>query len=143
MLMHKILIVDDEKIERQGLKKIIGEFFSADSIEIKEADNGRLAIMKAEEFRPDVVFMDIKMPGIDGVEAVKEIKKTNQDIQIIMVTAFDTFEYARQVMRLGVKDYLLKPTTKEEIIKPLIEIFEKIEKEKKKRTEDIILKAST
>lgn len=137
--MYRILIVDDESIERRGLRKIISDYFSS-TIIVEEADNGRNAILKAEEFRPDVIFMDIKMPGIDGIEAVKEIKKSNQGIQIIMVTAFDTFEYARQVMRLGVKDYILKPSTKEEVIEPLVEIFKKIELEKLKRTEEIILK---
>ncbi|MFC0473326.1 response regulator [Halalkalibacter kiskunsagensis] len=136
--MYKVLIVDDEAIERRGLRKIINDAFS--TIVIEEAENGRTAILKSEEFRPDVVFMDIKMPGIDGVEAAKEIKKMNRAVQIIMVTAFDTFEYARQVMKIGVKDYILKPSTKEEIISPLKKLLAEIEIEREKRTEEIILK---
>jgi two-component system response regulator YesN len=136
--MYRILVVDDEAIERKGLQKIILDEFP--TILIEEAENGRTAILKAEQFHPDVVFMDIKMPGIDGVEAAREIKKMNQAVQIIMVTAFDTFEYARQVMKIGVKNYILKPSSKEEIITPLGKVFNEIEKERAKRTEEIILK---
>ncbi|GAE36773.1 response regulator [Halalkalibacter akibai] len=136
--MYRVLIVDDETIERKGLHKIISDQYP--SVVIEEAENGRMALLKAEQFRPDVVFMDIKMPGIDGVEAAREIKKMNESVQIIMVTAFDTFEYARQVMKIGVKDYILKPSSREEIIDPLAKIFNQIEEERVKRTEEIILK---
>lgn len=136
--MFKVLIVDDESIERKGLRKIISDSFS--DIKIEEADNGRTAILKAEEFRPDIVFMDIKMPGIDGIEAAREIKKMDRFVQIIMVTAFDAFEYARQVMKFGAKDYILKPSTKEEIIIPLKNALDEIKLERDKRTEVITLK---
>lgn len=136
--MYKILVVDDESLERRGLRKIISDEFS--NVLIDEAENGRTAIMKAEQFRPDVVFMDIKMPGIDGIEAAKEIKNMNQAVQIIMVTAFDTFEYARQLMKIGVKDYILKPSSKEEIISPLKKVLNEIEAEREKRKEELYLK---
>jgi two-component system response regulator YesN len=136
--MFKILIVDDEAIERKGLRKISMDAFP--NLIIEEAENGRTAILKAEEFRPDIVFMDIKMPGIDGVEAANEIKKMDQSVHIIMVSAFDTFEYARQVMRIGVKNYLLKPYTREEVIEPLKKALNEIEREKEKRKEEIILR---
>ncbi|SDY02882.1 two-component system, response regulator YesN [Evansella caseinilytica] len=136
--MFKVLIVDDEPMERKGLRKIISD--TSLPIVIEEADNGRSAIFKAEEFRPDIVFMDIKMPGIDGVEAAKEIKKMNRFVHIFMVTAFDTFEYARQVMKIGIKDYILKPSTTEEIIEPLTTALHEIELDREKRAEEIILR---
>ncbi len=136
--MYRVLIVDDETIERKGLEKIINDNFSP--ILIEEADNGRTAILKAEEFRPDIVFLDIKMPGINGVEAAKEIKKMNRNTHIFMVTAFDTFEYARQVIKYGVREYILKPYSREEIIDPLKKVLHEIEQEKEKRTEEITLR---
>ncbi|WP_078551771.1 response regulator [Bacillus alkalicellulosilyticus] len=136
--MYRVLIVDDEGLERRGLRKIIAEAFS--HLLIEEADNGRTAILLAEEFRPNIVFMDIKMPGIDGVEAARELKRMNPSVYIIMVTAFDTFEYARQVMKIGVKDYILKPCSREEIIIPFQKALDEIESEKRKRTEDITLR---
>ncbi|SEN36502.1 two component transcriptional regulator, AraC family [Mesobacillus persicus] len=136
--MYRILIVDDEAIERKGLEMIITENFP--SVLIDEADSGRTAILKAEEFRPDIIFLDIKMPGIDGVEAAKEIKKTNGSINIFMLTAFDKFEYARQLMKIGVRDYILKPYNREEIIEPLRNTIQEIEQEKAKRTEELTLR---
>lgn len=136
--MYRVLIVDDEAIERKGLEMIITENFP--SVLIEEADSGRTAILKAEEFRPDVIFLDIKMPGIDGVEAAKEIKKLNRSANIFMLTAFDKFEYARQLMKIGVRDYILKPYNREEIIEPLKVAIQEIEQEKAKRTEELTLK---
>ncbi|WP_100407303.1 response regulator [Bacillus solitudinis] len=137
--MYKILLVDDEMIERHWLRKIISEHFPS-NVEIEEAENGRTAIIKAEEFRPDIVFMDIKMPGINGIEATQEIKKRNQATQFIMVSAFDTFEYARQVMKIGVKEYLLKPSTKEEVISSIEQVIQEITLERSKRNEELLLK---
>ncbi|MBY0097232.1 response regulator [Mesobacillus maritimus] len=136
--MYRVLIVDDEAIERKGLEMILKGNFP--SIEIEEADSGRSAILKAEEFRPDIIFLDIKMPGIDGVEAAKEMKKMNRSVNIFMLTAFDKFEYARQLMKIGVQDYILKPYNREEIIEPFQKAIQEIEQEKAKRTEELTLK---
>jgi len=137
--MYRVLIVDDEAIERKGLEMILTESFSS-SITIAEADSGRTAILKAEEFRPDIIFLDIKMPGIDGVEAAKEIKKLNRNVTIFMLTAFDKFEYARQLMKIGVRDYILKPYSREEVIEPLKKALQEIEQDKAKRTEELTLR---
>ena len=138
--MYRILLVDDEEIERLGIKKIITEEMGKDSIMIEEAENGRMAIMKAAEFRPNIVFMDIKMPGIDGIEATEEIKKLDNTVKVIMVTAFEAFEYARQAVKLGVKDYLLKPCSNQEIIDVLDNIISDIASEKQNRNHQINLK---
>ena len=98
--MLNILIVDDEVLERTALTKIINNS-SEDVLVIGEAPNGRMAIEMAQEHRPDIIFMDIKMPGIDGVQAVKAIKKIDPSIRFIMVSAFNTFEYAKEVMQQG------------------------------------------
>ncbi|MEK3888278.1 response regulator transcription factor [Bacillus sp. FSL K6-3431] len=136
--MFKILIVDDERIERKSLRKTISDKYK-ETVEIEEAENGRTAIMIAEEFWPDIIFMDIKMPGINGVEAAEKIKSRNNNTQFIMVTAFDTFEYARQVMKIGVKEYLLKPTTKEEVLAALEQVMSEVTFARKKRREEITL----
>lgn len=137
-MMYKVLLVDDEVIERQGLRKIIKDHFP--TIEMEEAENGRKAILQAEQFSPDIVFMDIKMPGIDGIEAAEEIMKMHQTTKVIMVSAFDTFEYARQAMKIGVKQYLLKPSTTEEIKDALMQTIREIELAREKRNETLELK---
>ncbi|MCR2822520.1 response regulator [Lederbergia panacisoli] len=135
--MYRILLVDDEAIERIALKKIITAW--NDAI-IEEAENGRTAIVKAAEFRPDIIFMDIKMPGIDGIEATSEIKKMDSNVKVIMVTAFEAFEYARHAVRLGVNDYLLKPSSDQEIIEVLTKVTNEIEIERHNRNDQLNLK---
>ncbi|MDQ0973908.1 two-component system response regulator YesN [Neobacillus niacini] len=137
--MLKILIVDDEILERKALTKIINN--SAENVMvIGEAPNGRKAIEMAREHKPDIIFMDIKMPGIDGVQAVKEIKGTDENIRFIMVSAFNTFEYAKEVMQQGVKEYILKPSRKQDILESLQRVSSEILGEKKKMEEEQYLK---
>ncbi|MBT2658369.1 response regulator [Bacillus sp. ISL-18] len=137
--MLKILIVDDEVLERKVLSRIIGS--SSDLVKvIGEAPNGRTAIEMAIELRPDIMFMDIKMPGIDGVQAVKEIRKFNPEIRFIMVSAFNTFEYAKEVMQQGVKEYILKPSSKKDILESLNRVSKEILEERKRIEEHQHLK---
>ncbi|BAB07561.1 response regulator transcription factor [Halalkalibacterium halodurans] len=131
--MINVLIVDDEQIEREGLKLFLKD---RPNIHIVgEASNGRQAIEKALETQPDLMMMDIKMPGVDGVQAVKEIKQQLPETEFIMVSAFDTFEYAREVMRYGVKEYLLKPTTKEDVLTALDRIVGEIEQAREEKND--------
>lgn len=127
--MAKLLIVDDEQVEREGLEAILQRAFP--ELAISQAKNGNAAIRMAGEFRPDLVLMDIKMPGITGLEAVEQISSRLPDAKFIMVTAFDTFEYARQAIKLGVKDYLLKPSKASEIIATVGKVLEQIHAERK------------
>ncbi|MFL6560981.1 MAG: response regulator, partial [Bacillus sp. (in: firmicutes)] len=132
--MLKILIADDEVLERTALTKIISNS-SESVIVIGEAPNGRIAIEMAIEHKPDIIFMDIKMPGIDGVQAVKAIKKIDPGIRFIMVSAFNTFEYAKEVMQQGVKEYILKPSRKQDILAALERVSSEILEESKQREE--------
>jgi two-component system response regulator YesN len=138
--MIKILIVDDEVIEREGLTFIIRS--ERTNLEIVgEAGNGRKAIELANNLKPDIIFMDIKMPGIDGVEAVKRIHEEHPEIKFIMVSAFNTFDYAQQVMRYGVKEYLLKPSKKNDILEAIDRTVEEIEEGRQE--DEQILELST
>ncbi|MFT4416236.1 response regulator transcription factor [Fredinandcohnia humi] len=128
--MLKVLIVDDELLERKALTKIITT--ECEGVEvIDEAQNGRVAIEKAQLHHPDIILMDIKMPGIDGVEAVKQIKQLYPNIKFIMVSAFNTFEYAKEVMQQGVKEYILKPSRKEDILASIHRVKVEIEEERR------------
>lgn len=132
--MLKVLIVDDEVLERKAVAKILKSSFEDIQV-IGEAPNGRKAIEMAEELRPDIIFMDIKMPGIDGVQAVKEIRKFDAGIRFIMVSAFNTFEYAKEVMQQGVKEYILKPSSKQDILEGLKRVADEIHAERKQTEE--------
>lgn len=138
--MYKLLIVDDEQIERDALRLVVERFLPEVCV-IGEAENGRVAVRMAEQLQPDVITMDIKMPGMDGVEAVRIIGESQASIRTIMVSAFDTFEYARQVMRSGVRDYLLKPWKKKQILESLSRVLDEIKKEKMEQNSKAVLES--
>lgn len=126
--MLKLLIVDDEQIEREGLQAILNKGFP--TCQFAEARNGAKAIETAAEWQPDLVLMDVKMPGINGLEAIERIAALLPMTKFIMVTAYDTFEYAKQALKLGVKDYVLKPSKASEIISIVGKVIEDIRIEK-------------
>lgn len=112
--MFKLLLVDDEPMEREGMKAILERSF--EELEIKQAKNGKLAVEIAADWQPDIIFMDIMMPIMTGLEAIEQIRETDSEVEVVMMTAFDTFDYAQRAIKLGVKDYLLKPSKAAEIV---------------------------
>lgn len=137
--MYKILIADDESIVLESLKYIIKEKFG-DSCEIECAKTGRSVIEAAETFRPDIAFMDIHMPGINGIDAMKEIRKGNNSVIFIVMTAFDKFDYARETIKIGVLEYLSKPVSRENIENVLVKAMGIIDKRREVRTRDLTIK---
>ncbi|MFD1956021.1 response regulator [Paenibacillus thailandensis] len=137
--MYRLLIADDEALEREGLELIV-ERMMPDTFRIVHAENGRTAIEKAEEFRPHVVLMDIKMPGINGLDALREIKAGDPNVKMVLVTAYEQFEYAKQAVSLGVKEYLTKPVRREEVVTLLSRIVRELDMEKRSRHEELSMK---
>ncbi|HPP43734.1 MAG TPA: sigma-54 dependent transcriptional regulator [Caldisericia bacterium] len=105
-----ILIVDDE----ENILNFLEEVLKEDYLIIK-GKNGKEAIKKVQEFYPDVVLMDYKMPGMDGMEAFLKIKEIDKDIPVILMTAYGTSQIAIQAMKEGAYDYVTKPLDIEEI----------------------------
>lgn len=134
--MLKILIADDEKYERDSVINLIEENFK-DKLTIYQGKNGREAIEIAEQVRPDIIIMDIKMPGINGIKAIEEIKKTLSNTYFIMLTAYDYFDFAIEAVKLNVKEYLLKPFSRSELINKISNAVESVENTKAKRKSDI------
>ena len=100
-----ILIVDDEK----DLCTVLSDSLSQDRYRVVTAFNGKTALQLAKKEKPDLMLLDIKMPGMDGIEVLKKIKKMRKEIAVIMFTAFGTLETAREAMKLGAYDYVTKP----------------------------------
>ena len=114
--MKKILIVDDSLFMRQMLKNIIPK----DHFEVVgEASNGKEAIMKFKELEPDLVTMDITMPDMDGITAVKEIKRLDSDAKVIMCSAMGQKPMIKEALEAGAFDFVVKPFDKEKVIKIL------------------------
>ncbi|SEP81785.1 two component transcriptional regulator, AraC family [Virgibacillus subterraneus] len=130
----RVLIAEDELLERKAMKKFIESNFTDMRI-VGEAQNGRKAIELAESTHPDIIFMDIKMPGINGLEAIKEITKHDPSIKFILVSAYDSFGYAKQAMNYGIKEYILKPGKKEEIVRAILRVKKEILHEREQQDE--------
>jgi DNA-binding response OmpR family regulator len=101
----KILTVDDE-IE---VCNIFYDFFTPKGHEVIKATSGQEAIEKVKDQNPDLVFLDIKMPEMDGLEALKQIKAIDKSISVIMVTVLMDEEIAKKAIKLGANDYITKP----------------------------------
>lgn len=107
--MYTVLIVDDEAIEREGIRLLI-ENHHPKFKTILEASNGYEAIDICRNTTPDLVIMDIGMPGINGIDTIRELKEFQKDSKYIILTAHSQFKYAQEAIRIGVSDFLLKPT---------------------------------
>lgn len=124
--MYKLLIADDEQIERDAVKFIVNEHF-AGLFEMREAANGREAVELAEGFQPDLLFFDIKMPGINGLQAAAHIKEMLPECRIIIVTAYHYFNYAKEALSLGADDYITKPAPVETLVATVRRIIAQFE----------------
>jgi len=111
----KILIADDHEIMREGLSSLIAK--QTDMKVVGEAANGDQAIQLARELVPDIVIMDITMPGTDGIVATRKILKANSKIKIVVLSMYSNKHFLIKVLRAGAKAYL----TKEKAFKELIE----------------------
>ena len=106
--MYKVLIVDDEQIVLDSIEYIILK--REDNISVCGlASNGREAIELMKVQHPDIVIIDIQMPGITGIDAIKEMKRIYPRTRFVIISAYEHFEFAKQAVQLGVKEYLLKP----------------------------------
>jgi DNA-binding response OmpR family regulator len=103
--MERILVVDDE-IE---VCNVLKEFLDSKGYETHIALTGRTALSQVKEVKPRIVLLDIIMPGMGGIDVLKEIKKIDPTVGVIMVTAVDDHELAMQTLELGADDYITKP----------------------------------
>lgn len=113
--MYKVLIVDDEQPVVESISFMLQKYRPELGI-AGTAMSGREAIKAAEESRPDIILIDVKMPGIDGLDALREIKRRNPNVLPIITTAYERFDIAQTAFELGVQDYILKPFSRDKLI---------------------------
>ncbi len=123
--MYKVLIVDDENLSRYVIRDILLRSF-APHVTVLEASNGHSGIAACRAERPDLVIMDIRMPGMSGLEASAEILRLWPETFILILSAYDEFEFAKQAIQIGVKGYLLKPIREEEGVETIRKAFQQI-----------------
>lgn len=109
----RVLIVDDHTVVRDGLTAIMGR--QKDFEVVGEAEDGVQAVERARELRPDVILMDLRMPVLDGVEAMRRIRAEDQRVKFIVVTTYDGDEYVFDAIEAGAKGYLLKDASRKEL----------------------------
>lgn len=135
----KILVADDELIMLESVCKILKH---EEGLVLETARTGREAIEKAEAFSPDLVIMDIKMPGINGLEALAEIRRLLPSAIFIILSAYDNFIYAQEVinLNLNVFSYLVKPINKNDLLQIISKARDRIEQIKLERQKDLELR---
>lgn len=116
----RVLVVEDHRLVREGLVNLLR---ICPEIEVlSEACNGEEAVAKARSLQPDIILMDISMPGMNGITATKAIKKDNPDIGVIMLTMLDQETYVYEAVKAGATGYLLKNAGFDELVKAIKEV---------------------
>jgi DNA-binding NarL/FixJ family response regulator len=110
----RVLLVDDDDLMRAGLRSVLS---SDDTIEVAgEAGDGSEALDRVRETQPDVVLMDIRMPGVDGISATREVLAGSVDVKVVVLTTFEDDDYIFDALSAGASGFLLKRTKPEELI---------------------------
>lgn len=124
--MYKVLVVDDEPAIRQGLLKIV-DWGTLGFCVVGDVSNGRKAVDLHQELSPELIVIDIRMPRMDGLQAIREIRKTDGDCQFLILSGYADFAYAKQAIAMNVSGYVLKPIDVEELREELLRIRAKLD----------------
>lgn len=137
--MYRVIIADDEGIVIDSMKFIIEKEFG-DSCQLEFAKTGRRLIELSEQFRPDIAVIDIHMPGINGIDAIKEVKRFSPNTVFIVMSAYDKFDYAKEAIKLGVLEYITKPMERMKVVGVLRRAMDQIDSEREKRSNELLIK---
>lgn len=124
--MYRILIADDEPLILNGIDELISSF-GLDIKVVCRAKNGKEALDMALKYNPDIILMDIEMPQLSGLEAIKAIKSELDNVVFIILSSYDNFKYAQEAIKLNVTRYLLKPVNEKELKEALLTCIEEFE----------------
>ncbi len=116
-----VLIADDHSLIRQGLKQILE--LEKDMVVIAQASNGNEAVQLAKECKPDIILMDINMPGANGLQAIKEIKQEKLDSRVIVLTIHEDREYLFKTLQMGAEGYVLKDAEPSVLIEAIRNVY--------------------
>jgi two-component system, NarL family, response regulator NreC len=117
---RRVLIAEDHKMMREGLRSLLEERLGYDCV--AEASDGEEAVIKAREFHPDIVIMDIALPNLNGIEATRQIKSQHPEIEVVVLSMHATRNYVLQVLQAGASAYLLKDSAFEDLAAALVAV---------------------
>lgn len=133
--MIKVLVVEDEAMARKGIIETLN-WNAMQCTVIAEASNGKQGIDLTRELKPDLVITDVRMPYMDGVSMIKQLREEGSESYFILLSAHSDFSYAQSAMRAGAIDYLLKPLKNDELEQTIQRVFYP-EKEDKKKMDEV------
>lgn len=130
--MLNVQIVDDEPIIRLGLQKLID--WEEMGFEIAcIAQNGKQALEQLETEKVDLIITDIEMPIMNGLDFIREVREKDKNVEIVILTAYEDFEYAKTAIRYGITQYILKPIEEKAVMQLLLQIRQEIEERAKRK----------
>jgi two-component system, response regulator, stage 0 sporulation protein F len=119
-MSEKVLIVDDQF----GIRVLLKEVFEKDGYETYDASNGKLALELIEEKKPDLILLDMKIPGMDGLEILREIRNRDLNVNVIMMTAYGELEMINEAKKLGAIAHFAKPFDIDEVRRKIRTFFD-------------------
>ncbi len=126
--LYRIILVDDEEEVRKSIIKII-DWEKAGFEVIGDAENGEDALELVDQYEPDLVLTDIRMPYMDGLTLAGKIRQTHPSIKVIIFSGYDDFEYAKEAIKLNIVEYILKPVNAEELFNILLKVKARMDEE--------------
>ena len=117
-----VLLVDDHAVVRQGLRALIEA--EGDMVVVGEAENGRQAVAQTKKRLPDVVVMDVAMPGMNGLEATRQIVRNVPSAKVLVLTSYGDDDYVAQLLEAGATGYLVKQTAAADLLRAIREVHE-------------------
>ena len=132
--MYKVFLADDEIVIREGIRNNV-PWDQTDFVLAGEAPDGEIALSMIQDIKPDILITDIKMPFMDGLALCRSVAHTMPWMQVVILSGYDEFAYAKEAISLGVNDYLLKPVNAQELLQALSRIAERMQEEKKKQAD--------
>jgi two-component system response regulator YesN len=134
--MYKVVIVDDEPVIVEGLRRIV-DWQAYDCVVAGCASSGKEGLELIEKVNPDILFSDIRMPGMDGLTMIAAMRSQHADMQVVILTGYRDFDYARQALNLGVFRYLVKPSKMKELDEAMESITQRLRSIDEKKDIDI------
>ncbi len=123
--MYKVIIVDDEPVMAEGRRKIVdGEKYNC--VVAGTASSGKEGLAMVDKYQPDILFTDIRMPGMDGLTMLAALRSEHKNLQVIILTGYRDFDYAREALNLGVFRYLVKPSKMKELDEAMESLSERL-----------------